>query len=102
MTTTFQRQADGIPVILKAPSATLDYLEDWTAWLSALETITAITVSIDTEGLTMTPAPTWTGGIVTVWLSGGALMVGYVVSVQITTSQGRIDTRSFRVRCVQR
>jgi hypothetical protein len=102
MTTTFQAQSDGISYIPKAPTAVLDYIENWTDWLAQFETIVAVVVIISDPTMTISPAPTWAGGFVTVWLNGGALGTTYLVTVHITTSAGRQDDRSFRVRCTTR
>jgi hypothetical protein len=102
MTSAFTQGKDGLPQIVKDPAATLDYQVDWTDWLGA-DTISASTwtLSAPAGGLT-TGAPSFTGKIARVWLSGGT--VGQVVRVtnQITTSIGRIDERSFNVRLVER
>jgi hypothetical protein len=97
MTTTYRQQGDGIPVIDKAAAANLDYLVDWTSWLSTGEAITSITTASDNAGITFSLSPTYTGTAVTIWLIGGTLGTTYLITTHITTSAGRQDDRSFRV-----
>lgn len=80
---------------LLAPAAVLDFAEDWTEWLEAGETITAQTAT-PTEGVTV-DSSTEAAGTVTVWLSGGVDGATAHVTVHITTSAGRQDTRTFTV-----
>lgn len=98
-------------VIVKDPHAVLDYVWDWKAntngsdtsiddWLQSGETISDRDVTVDT-GLTLDSDST-TSGKVTVWLSGGTAGVTYTVAVKITTSLGRIDERSIRIRVLNR
>ena len=100
MLDTFIPQSDGIPQILKANDAILDYVMNWTDWLSTGETITAHTVTVGT-GLTK-QSDSQTASAVTVWLTGGTKGVSYLVTIEIVTSQGRTDSRSFRVRVLLR
>lgn len=86
---------------VKDPAAHLDFTVDWSAWLSALETISTTTVTVTPTGLTA-ETPTAAAGKVTVWLSGGSDGVRYTVTCQITTNAGRIDERSFYVDCQNR
>ena len=102
--TGFRNQSDNIPVIDKSPNAVLDYSEDWSAWLAAGETIASNTVTVD-MGLTKQTVVASPGGaatMITVWLAGGTVGTSYLVTVEIVTSSGRTDDRSFRVRCVLR
>lgn len=78
----------------KDPDAVLDYGFDWSAWLSEGEAITSSSVTV--EGDLVVESKTESGGVVTVWLSGGA--VGdQRVACRITTNQGRTDERTERV-----
>lgn len=106
MTTTYRPQPDGIPIIDKSPVALLDYQIDWAtlAWLNTGETISSFTTTIDT-GLTLTlssSTPTGVATLVTLWLSGGTIGQVYTCTVQIMTSGGRTDARSFKVNVVKR
>lgn len=86
--------------IEKDPSALLDYSIDWSAWLQPGETITTSTWVV-TAGIVVTDSdnsPT----VATVWLSGGTTLREYTVANKVTTTGGRQDERSFRVRVVNR
>lgn len=77
---------------LKDPGALLDYTRDWTAWLSAGETIST-SQWIVPAGLTL-ENQTNTTTKATVWLSGGTVRTLYQITNRITTNQGRTDDRS--------
>lgn len=81
----------------KDPEALLDYPIDWgtDGWLGA-DTITGTPVWTVPSGLTLA-AQSNTTTIATVWLSGGAAGVEYIVECKITTAGGRIDERSIRI-----
>lgn len=84
----------------KNPAATLDYLMDWSAWLAAGETIQGTPQVTADVGLEVNPggrSTTVAAGKVTFWLAGGVNNKTYTVQCQITTSQGRIDQRSFQL-----
>lgn len=80
----------------KDPSAVLDYLFDWTSWLTTGETLTASTMTA-TTGITLTPPPTNTTTTATVWLTGGTLGTAYQITNHVTTSAGRQDDRTITV-----
>lgn len=84
----------------KDPDATLDWIFDWTPWLGEFETITDA-IFITDPGL-VTVAYSHTAKTSTVWLSGGTEGQVYRVTNRVTTSDGRIDDRSFTLRCTQR
>ena len=102
MTTTYRSAADGIPLIDKDPSATLDYIIDLAAlgWLQGSEVINSITVTAD-AGLTV-QSSSYTNTAITVWLTGGTVGQTMLVTVHFTTSQNRADDRSFRCFIKQR
>lgn len=86
------------------PDAVLDFRLDWSSWLTTGETILTATVTA-TDGLTVAPSgsPTVvTGTDVTVWLTGGTVGTIYGVTCRITTSAGRTDDRTIRIRSYQR
>lgn len=71
---------------------------DWSAWLAQGETIASADVSAD-PGITVNPtgkATTFSAGVVTFWLGGGASGVTYNVAVTVTT-QSRTDSRTIQV-----
>ena len=96
---------------VESPTALLDYKFDWANtrnggesldWLAAGETIVTATIAVD-AGLTLDSyALTDSSSSVTVWLSNGVLNQNYEVACTITTSEGRIDTRTMKFEIRQR
>lgn len=82
----------------KDPDAVLDYVWDWTAWLTTDETIETVTWLVPT-GITQGTTSN-TDNTATIWLSGGTLDESYPITCRITTNQDRTDdrTRTIRVR----
>lgn len=89
-------------VLPKSPTAVLDWKFDWKVdgWLTASETITSHTVTVET-GLTK-DSDSESGGVVTVWLSGGTAGRSYTVACKIETDGGRTDTRTIIIECKNR
>jgi len=90
---------------IKDPDATLDFGFDWNnadegEWLESGETITSYTLTVGT-GLT-NESDSESGGIVTVWLSGGDEGEWYEVACKITTSAGRTDERTMKIKVIER
>lgn len=87
----------------KDPDATLDWIFDWNLWLGDGETISNAEfivdpgISIDSE-----KGSSFTNKTATVWLSGGTEGQVYRITCRVTTSEGRIDDRSFTLRCTNR
>lgn len=81
----------------KDPDAKLDFAFDWRekGWLASGEDLSAVTWTVP-AGLTE-EATTMTDDVAAIWLSGGTAGSTYAVSCRITTSDGRIDERSFAV-----
>lgn len=80
--------------------AVLFYDIDWTAWLAgaSISGTPSVTVSGPDSSLVVNPtgqSTTVTVGLVQFWLGGGTSGGFYTVAAQITTSDGRTDTRSF-------
>ncbi len=84
----------------KGPDAVLDYPFDWNTWLATGETISSHTVTVDT-GLTK-DSDSESGGIVTVWLSGGTAGTNYNVACKIVTSSSRTEERSMTIMVRER
>jgi hypothetical protein len=84
----------------KDPDATLDWIFDWTLWLGEFEVITNATFIVD-PGITISDNE-FTNKTATVWLTGGTEGQVYRVTCRVTTSDGRIDDRSFTLRCTNR
>jgi hypothetical protein len=84
----------------KDPDAILDYTLNWsTEWLEG-DTISTATWSAST-GITVVSS-TITGGLTTVWLSGGTAGRQYEVQCRITTAGGRKDDRTLLITCAER
>jgi len=84
------------------PGAVLDYVMDWTSWLSVGETISASSWVVGTGITQTTPAPSFTTTKATIWLTGGTAGTTYTVTNHITTSAGRQNERSFTVEAIER
>ena len=94
---------DGLRPIDKDPTAVLDYPFDWIEWLNTAETISSTSVTVSINPLTVeSNAVNATSKAVIVWLSGGVVGTSYRVSVTITTSEQRTDTRSINVNIINR
>lgn len=85
---------------IKDPDAVLDYVFDWTEWLTSGETIFTHTITVDT-GLTK-DSDSELDGYVTIWLSGGTAGINYTVACKIVTSDSRTDERSITIKCQER
>jgi len=89
--------------IIKDPTATLDYIFDWTLWLDdVVDTIASHIMTIP-AGLTLVNS-TKVGKTVVAFISGGAVGQTYQVDCQITTnsSPARIDSRSIYIKIKDR
>lgn len=109
MTTGFQVDGAG-PWIEKDADAVLDY--HLPCWIEN-DTIATVTWTVQ-SGLTKASQSVNSGTVVidgtsyaantvaTVWLSGGTAGTEYTVACRITTTGGRTDERTFRVKVTQR
>ena len=87
---------DGIPTIEKVSTSRLDYSFDFTEWLAAIDdTIISYVLTAET-GITI-DTDMRLGGIVTAFISGGAVGRSYLITCKITTADGRIDSRSIKI-----
>lgn len=91
----------------KDPVAVLTYTLDWSEWLSGSDTVVAANWTAAARRNDPTPILIVDSGIdeqrqTYVELSGGQHSKTYVITVQITTEDGLIDRRNFRVNCVDR
>jgi hypothetical protein len=96
---TYYPDAKGRQTIDKDPGATLDYVFDWTAFLTAIgDTIN--TVAATANGVVIVGSPTFTGKIVTVWVSGGVLNSPASVTCTITTNSvpARIEPMTIQMK----
>jgi hypothetical protein len=89
--------------IEKDPDATLDYSMDWSDWLSAGDNIATATWSVstitgDADPVTVDSSSTNTlTGIATAIVSGGTVNNTYTLKCHVTTDNGLIDERTFRL-----
>ena len=82
-----------------APNAKLDHGFDWTAWLASDETISTSTSNTD---VLTSSSPQITGKVTSVFVEGGVVGTSYKLVNTITTSVGRIDSRTIRLSCKNR
>lgn len=103
--TGFKQDRVGV-YIEKDPYAVLDYSLDWTNWLPSGESISAVTVNVETISGDSSPLTldlaTNTSYIATAYLSGGTAGNTYNVEYQITTDDSKKDSRNIRVKVVER
>jgi hypothetical protein len=92
------------PDYTQAPTDKLDYNFDWlgNGWLPTGDTIASSSwTATPTSGTPSTPTlsgQSTTANDTTVWFTGGSDMADYVLYNQITTTAGRIRTRSILIR----
>lgn len=111
MTTTleqtgFKQDTLGIH-IAKDPQAVLTYTFDWAEWLPQGDTVTVCTYTIQARANDPTPLVQITTGIqggdtTFVKLSGGSVNKVYTVTCNVTTQDGLVDRRNFRVKVENR
>lgn len=79
----------------KDPDSVLDYTFDWTSWLAEKsDTIASYAVAVDEgDGLAI-DSHSRSGGVVTVWLSGGTEGTTYLVRCRVVTTGGRTEDHS--------
>lgn len=94
--------------IAKDPEAQLPYSMDWSQWLPSGDQVTSVTYSLqvrsnDPEPLVKVSEGITTNGTVTyVELSGGQAGKIYTVTASISTDNGLVDERFFRVKVENR
>lgn len=77
----------------KDPQAVLDYVWDWSNWLTTGDTISTATVTVATGDVVL-DSDTNDDTTVTAWVSGGTVDTSATVTAQIVTAQGRTDERT--------
>jgi hypothetical protein len=82
----------------KDPDALLDYTVNWASLLGN-DTIASVAWVVP-AGITQASAANTTT-TATIWLSGGTDGVDYDVTCRVTTSGGRVDDRTIRIRVSQ-
>lgn len=92
----------------KDVEAQLTYTFNWSDWLPAADTIATVTYSAAARRNDPTPITIESSGIADsntdtyVELSGGQADKTYIITCKITTNDGLVDRRNFRVKCVNR
>lgn len=91
----------------KDPDARLDYQFDWSLWLQVGETITDSEFLVESsEAITTFAIEPSTqeidGGLTTFWATGGVATETVEITNRITTSAGRIDDKTSRLRVRER
>ena len=105
--TGFQQTNTGL-VVDKDNEAQLIYTFDWSEWLESSDTIATVAYEvaarrndpaamvIESQGIADNNTKTY------VELSGGAATKVYIVTAKVTTANGLVDRRNFRVNVVDR
>lgn len=103
----FEQTSQGLEID-KDVEANLAYTFDWSTWLEEGDTIASADYSVAARRNDPTPIVIESSGITDsntdtyVQLSGGQADKVYIVTCKVTTSDGLIDRRNFRVKCVNR
>ena len=105
-TTGFQQDTQGV-WIAKDPVAELVYVFDWADWLSTGDTISTVAYTLQVRANDPAPLVRVSQGVQSgvrtyVELRGGQVGKVYTVTAQITTVDGVIDRRNFRVKVENR
>lgn len=104
-TTGYQRDVQG-HWIEKDPEAQLIYSMDWTDWLPTndeLATVTyTVTPSAGVNDIDIEDSGMQLGYLTYCELSKGVHGETYTVAANVTTVDGRSDTRRFRIKCKNR
>ena len=105
--TGFEQTNQGLWVT-KDVEAQLIYTFDWSQWLETGDTISTVSYTLaarrndptpivkEDEGVDGTSTKTY------VEISGGQADKVYIVTAKVTTSNGLVDRRNFRLECVDR
>jgi hypothetical protein len=92
----------------KDAQAQLTYTFDWSTWLDAGDTIDSVEYSVAARRNDPTPIVIESSGLTDsnsdtyVELSGGQAEKTYIVTCKVTTANGLVDRRQFRVNVVNR
>lgn len=104
--TGYLRDQQGI-YILKDPEAQLVYVFDWSEWLPEGDTISTVNYTLQVRANDPTPLVRESQGVQSstktyVEISGGGAGKIYTVTAAVTTSDGEIDRRNFRIKVENR
>lgn len=104
-TTGFQRDVQGY-WIEKDPQAQLIYSLDWSDWLQSNDTVASVQYTVSpsaaAQDLEIVQSGVQLGTLTFVELRDGVVNETYTVQARITTVDGRIDVRRFRIKCKNR
>ena len=89
-----------LPSAEKDPNARLDYGFDWSTWLGD-DTITASEWSSSPADLLLSGAA-FGAKTTSTYAAGGDVGTSYVLTNRITTTAGRVDERSIKVKVKER
>lgn len=85
----------------KDPDSRMDFGVDWEDWLESTDAIADSTWLVDGTDLVVDDGSQFSATKAVVWLTGGTIGEVYRVTNRITTSEGRLADRSFRIRVKQ-
>jgi len=91
----------------KDPEAQLSYTFDWSNWVETGDTISTVEYTVAARRNDPTPPTIDTSGTsgdykTFVTLSGGQVNKTYIVTAKVTTSDGLVDRRNFRLNVLNR
>ena len=105
--TGFYQTSQGLEID-KDVEAQLVYTFDWSDWLDTGDSISAVEYTAAARRNDPTPITVVSSGIsdansdTYVEISGGQADKTYIITAKVTTTNGLVDRRNFRVRCVNR
>lgn len=103
--TGFEKTSTGLEVA-KDPEAELTYTFQWSSWLDAGDSLDTATYSVAARRNDPTPPTIESSGIsgtkTYVELSGGQENKVYIVTCKVTTTNGLVDRRNFRLKVIDR
>ncbi len=103
----FEQTNTGLAVT-KDTEAQLIYTLDWTNWLETGDTVSTVAWTVAARRNDPTPLVNEDSGVdgtnkkTYIEISGGQADKVYIVTAKVTTANGLIDRRNFRVECVDR
>lgn len=91
----------------KDPEAQLSYTFDWSNWVETGDTISTVEYTVAARRNDPTPPTIDTSGVsgsykTFVTLSGGQVNKTYIVTAKVTTGDGLVDRRNFRLNVLNR
>lgn len=103
--TGFEQTSTGLS-ISKDPEAQLIYTFDWATWLGSTDGLATVSYAVAARRNDPTPPTVVTSGITGkktyVELSGGQVNKTYIVTCKVTTDDGLVDRRNFRLKVEDR